>query len=46
MLSHLDKKKIKLKLNSIYKSTNYKESIDFYSREIFEIIKKFNKKKK
>ena len=45
MLSHLDKKKIKLKLNSIYKSTNYKESIDFYSREIFEIIKKFNKKK-
>ncbi len=45
MLSHLDKKKIKLKLNSIYKSTNYKESIDFYSREIFEIIKKFNRKK-
>ncbi len=45
MLSHLNKKKIKFKLNSIYKSTNYRKNINLYSREIIEIIEKFNKKK-
>ena len=44
MLSRLDQKKIKSKLNNIYKNLKTSKEINFYHKEIINIIKIFNKK--
>ena len=46
MLSPSDQKKIETKLRNIYSSLYSKIEIDQYSKEITQIIKKFNKKNK
>ena len=43
MLSQLDQKKIKFKLNNIYKNLKTSKEISFYHKEIISVIKKFNK---
>ena len=45
MLSLLDQKKIKFKLKNLYNSYSTKKEIDYYFKEVFQIINKFNKKK-
>ncbi len=44
MLAQKDQKKIRSKLNNIYKISLSKKDIDKYEEEIIQIIKKFNKK--
>jgi len=44
MLTQKDKKKVRSKLNSIYKKILSKRDIDNCENEIIEIIKDFNKK--
>ena len=39
MLSQLDQKKIKFKLNNIYKNLKTSKEISFYHKEIISIIK-------
>ena len=45
MLSLLDQKKIKFKLKNLYNSYSTKKEIDYYFKEVFQIINKFNKEK-
>ena len=44
MLTQKDKKKVRSKLNSIYKKILSKRNIDNCENKIIEIIKDFNKK--
>ena len=39
-------KKINILLKDLYKKTQSKENLQFYSTEIYNLIKHFNKKKK
>ena len=45
MLTQKDQKKVRSKLNSIYKKFLSKKDINNFENEIIEIIKNFNKKK-
>ena len=45
MLTQKDKKKVRSKLNSIYKKILSKRNIDNCENKIIEIINNFNKKK-
>ncbi|MBD1135670.1 alpha-amylase [Pelagibacterales bacterium SAG-MED47] len=44
MLSQTFQRKIKSKLTNIYKTSNLKEDLDFYCKEIEQLVHKFNKK--
>ena len=44
MLTQKDQKKIRSKLDNIYKVSLSKEDIDDFENEIIDIIKNFNKK--
>ena len=44
MLTQKDNKKIRSKLDNIYKISLSKKDIDKFEEEIIQIIKKFNKK--
>ena len=44
MLSQKDRRKIRSKLENIYKPSISKKDIDRFDNEIIDIIKKFNKK--
>tara|TARA_Y100000741_G_scaffold110464_1_gene82937 strand:- start:149 stop:322 length:174 start_codon:yes stop_codon:yes gene_type:complete len=44
MLTQKDQKKVRSKLNSIYKKFLSKKDINNFENEIIEIIKNFNKK--
>ena len=45
MLTQKDQKKVRSKLNSIYKKFLSKKDINNFENEIIKIIKNFNKKK-
>ena len=45
MLSRKDQKKIKSKFKKIYEFNYSKLEIEYYLKEIFQVIRKFNNKK-
>ena len=45
MLSQIDRKKIKSKFTSIYRSSISKKDTNYYCNEILQLLTDFNKKK-